>query len=189
MKRLLLIPGLTLAVAIALPAVAAPSRAAITTTQIAAAISDAGMKISAEQVTLLTDVLATTSSPTLTVQSMEPWGDHRMKVRMDCAGSEECLPFFVAVRFDSENTTQPSGEASDRSSIANLQSKLAVNSIVVRAGSPATLLLDGGHVHIRLSVVCLENGMPGQTIRVSSKDRRQTYSAEVVNKEVLRGSL
>jgi flagella basal body P-ring formation protein FlgA len=50
-------------------------------------------------------------------------------------------------------------------------------------------LLDGGHVHIRLSVVCLENGDPGQRIRVESKDPHQTFIAEVVDGGVLRGSL
>jgi flagella basal body P-ring formation protein FlgA len=44
-------------------------------------------------------------------------------------------------------------------------------------------------VHIRIAVVCLENGAPGQTIRVSSKDRRQTYTAKVIDEAVLRASL
>jgi hypothetical protein len=40
---------------------------------------------------------------------------------------------------------------------------------VVRAGSRAILLLDGGHVHVRLNVVCLENGAAGQRIRVEAR--------------------
>ena len=68
-------------------------------------------------------------------------------------------------------------------------SKAVSNSFVVRAGSPAVLLLDSDHVHIRLSVICLENGSTGQKIRVESKDPRQTYVAEVIDGGILRGSL
>jgi flagella basal body P-ring formation protein FlgA len=59
----------------------------------------------------------------------------------------------------------------------------------VRAGSPATLLLEGAHVHISLSVVCLESGAVGQTIRASSPDHRQVYKAQVVRDGVLEGRL
>jgi hypothetical protein len=173
----------------ALPAAAAPGHAAITTTQIAQAISGWGMNVSAQQVTLLTDVVATTSAPALKVESMEPWGDNRMKVRMDCATSQQCLPFFVAVNCNRQNAAQQSAAGLDRPSAAALQPEPASKSFVVRNGSLATLLIDGGHVHIRLLVVCLENGATGQTIRAESKDHQQTYTAQVVDKGVLRGTL
>ena len=51
------------------------------------------------------------------------------------------------------------------------------------------LLLEGNHVHIRLTVICLENGTKGQTIRVASKDRKLTYKAEVIEDSTVRGSL
>jgi hypothetical protein len=185
MTRYRLIPVLALSFAMASPVASAAGRAAITPAQIADAINGAGMKISAEQVTLLTDVVAATGSPTLTVESMEPWGDHRMKVRLDCATPEECLPFFVAVSLSNETTATPAQAALNQF----LAGKQGPKSVVVRAGSPATLLLDGGHVHIRLSVVCLENGAMGQKIRVASKDPRQTYTAQVIDSAVLRGNL
>ena len=62
-------------------------------------------------------------------------------------------------------------------------------SIVIRSGSSATLLLDGGHVHIRIPVTCLENGSTGQTIRATDKDRRRVYKAQVVANGVLQGRL
>jgi hypothetical protein len=173
----------------ALAAAPAPGHTAITAAQIAAAISSAGMPISADQVALLTDVVATTASPALVVESMEPWGERRMKVRLDCAASEQCLPFIVAVRFGQEGASPAAQEASGRSSPGALRAGTDAKAIVVRAGAPATLLLDGVHVHIRIAVVCLENGAPGQTIRVASSDRRQTYMAKVVSESVLRASL
>jgi hypothetical protein len=158
-----LIPVLILSVAMALPAIAAtPGHTTITAEQVAAAINGAGIKVSADQVVLLSDVVAKTSSPALKVESMERWGDRRMRVRMNCAKAEECLPFFVAVSW---------------------------SQAVVRAGSPAVLLIEGDHIHIQIQVVCLENGAPGQTIRASSKDHRQTYTAKVGEDAVLRGKL
>jgi hypothetical protein len=189
MTKYKLISTLTLAAVMALPARAAPDRDPITKAEIADAISCAGMTISAEQVTLLTDVVARTSTPALKVQSMEPWGDHRMRVRLDCVTSEECLPFYVAVRWSQENAVQPVSIASSRSSTEISRGRPDPNSFVVRSGAPAVLLLDGNHVHIQIAVICLENGVTGQTIRVSSKDHRQTYAAEIFDGGVLRGRL
>jgi flagella basal body P-ring formation protein FlgA len=59
----------------------------------------------------------------------------------------------------------------------------------IRSGSAATLLLDGPRIHIQLSVICLESGEPGKTIRVTSKDHKQVYTAEIIDGTLLRGSL
>jgi hypothetical protein len=187
MKSLRSISIFVLSGAMAIAAAPAQQRVPIAPTAIAAAISAAGMPISPEQVTLLTDVTATKASPALTVESMQPWGDRRMKVRMNCAESEQCLPFFVSVH--TGNPSQTADAAASGSSTGAPRSNIDPKNVVVRAGAPATLLLDGIHVHIRIAVVCLENGAPGQTIRVASRDHRQTYVAKVVDQAVLRASL
>jgi hypothetical protein len=186
MTKQLLNSALILSGAVASSAAPAPGHAAITPAQIAAAVSATGMQISAGQVALLSDVVATTASPRLKVESIEPWGDRRMRVRLDCADSEQCLPFYVAVSFNQDGA---SPLASDRSSTGAASGRIDPKSFVVRAGAPATLLLDGVHVHIRVAVICLENGAAGQTIRVTSKDHRQTYVAKVIDEAVLRASL
>jgi len=177
------ISTLILSLAMTLPASAATGLDSITKEQIAAAMSGAGIKVSPDQVTLLTDVVATTTTPGLKVESMERWGADRMRVRLDCAKREDCLPFYVAVRWI-QGGPALSGQADPPPS-----AKTNVTSYIVRAGSAAILLLDGDHVHIRIPVVCLENGATGQTIRVASKDRRLTYTARVVDGSILRGSL
>ena len=53
--------------ALGIPAKAASGREVITTGQIAIAIGDAGLPVSASQITLLTDVVAKTSAPALKV--------------------------------------------------------------------------------------------------------------------------
>jgi Chaperone for flagella basal body P-ring formation len=186
MTRHNFISALILLLAMATPA-AVMAQSAITAGQVAAAMSSAGLNTSAKQIVLLTDVVATTSTPALKVESMEQWGDRGMKARLSCAQPEECLPFFVAIRGSQAQAVPP--YVADHSSAAILRAKSDSNSFVVRAGSRETLMLDGGHVHIQLSVVCLENGAVGQTIRVASLDHKQTYTAEVSSNKLLRGRL
>jgi hypothetical protein len=187
MTRVRFIPSAFLFAVMALPAVAASGRVPITAEQVAAAINGAGMKVSANQVVLLADIMATNSAPRLKVESMERWGDHQIKFRLDCVKTEECLPFFVAVRWSQAESVPP--VFADHSSTAISLAKPGSNSFIVRSGTPAILLLTGDHIHIQLPVVCLENGVVGQTIRAASPDHRQTYRAEVGEDSVLRGRL
>jgi hypothetical protein len=174
-----------------LPAAAATGRDSITAERIAAAICGAGVAVSAKQVTLLTEVVARTNAPVLRVQSMESLGGHRMKVRMDCANIEECVPFYVTIDRNGESSAQPSPITSvqGRTPSRIAQVRTEANAPVMRAGSQAILLLDGDHMQIELPVVCLENGSIGQTIWVASRDRRQTYTAQVFDAVTLRGRL
>ncbi len=216
MTRYQWITVLLLSFSLVLPAVAAPGRNVITTAQVAAAISDMGMTVSAQQITLLSDAATRASVPSLKVQSMEPWGDLRMKVRMGCASLDQCLPFYVAVSRNppsATNTVSLVSTSSPVSPVLPLSADAArplsatppatrpatplatplvtpqATNVVVKSGSSAVLLLDSNHVHIQLVVVCLENGSVGQTIRVASKDRRQKYTAEVCDGGVLKGRL
>jgi hypothetical protein len=189
MKRLNCIVVASLLAAMELSAMAAPERALITADQVAAAISASAMVVSPEQVTLLTEVVSKSNAPTLNVESIEPWGSHRIKVRLGCSDKDECLPFYVAVHFDNQSGGQPSAAHSLESSSLYSRPSQSSQAYLVRAGSRAVLLIDGGHVHVRLNVVCLENGTAGQTIRVECKDPRKTYIAKVVHDGVLRGSL
>jgi flagella basal body P-ring formation protein FlgA len=50
-------------------------------------------------------------------------------------------------------------------------------------------MLDSERVHIRLSVICLQNGAPGQMIRVTGKDRKLVFTAQVIDGGLLKGRL
>ncbi len=179
------------ALAMVLPASAATGHHVITAGQIAAAISGAGVNVSAKQITLLTEILARSGAPVLRVQSMEPLGDHRMRVRLACADIEECVPFYVAMDGNGESPARPRSipPALGRAPAHMARVGTEADPPTMRAGSPATLLLEGDHMQIQLHVVCLENGSIGQTIRVASKDRKQIYTAQVFDGGILRGSL
>ncbi|MGA8939015.1 MAG: hypothetical protein WB439_07615 [Acidobacteriaceae bacterium] len=171
-----------------LPATAMPGREDITSSEVASAIGAAGLRVLPMQVTLLSDVYAKTNVPTLKVESMEPWGIHRLRVRLDCARQQECLPFYVAVGLirtqDVRTVTQTFEHASPRPE----RDTQARAQAVMRAGTAAVLLLEGTHIRIQLAVTCLEGGNVGQAIRVVDKGRH-TYLAQICSDGFLRGKL
>lgn len=168
---------------------AASDREVITTSQIATAIRAAGLQVSAEQVTLLSDVVAKTRTPVLSVESISPWEGNLARVRLNCVSSEECLPFVVTMRRHPTNEVQRVSVASDLSASPRSLTEVPRSKVVVHIGSSAVLLLDGGHVHIQLAVICLENGSVGQIIRVTGRAHERTYIAEVCSDGLLRGTL
>jgi hypothetical protein len=157
--------------------------------RVAAAIRDAGVNVSTEQVALLSDVVARTRAPVLRVESFGAWEGDLAAVRLECLASDECLPFVVTVRRSGTKNTEGVSVASNPQSLRRSPTDTPKSNLIVRIGSAAVLLLDGGHVHIQLVVICLENGAVGQTIRVTGKGREHTYMAVVGSDGLLRGTL
>ncbi|HUN84056.1 MAG TPA: hypothetical protein VMU48_06740 [Terracidiphilus sp.] len=181
--------GWVLLVFTALPTFAASRRFPIRTELIASALTGIGIQVLPEQVVLLTDVVATTSAPRLTVRSMEKSSDHRIIIRLECDVQEECLPFFVSIRPEDGNDPQQSSVKAGMPLLSAPAFNSRSKTVAIRSGSPAILLLDGDRVHIQISVICLESGARGQRIRVTSPDHRQTYTAEVIDGTLLKGKL
>lgn len=183
MRRIANLLWIVLAAA-TLPALAAPGRFAITTERIAQAVSSSGMQISPDQVSLFTGVVASVANPELKVQSIDRAGTQGVIARIACADSQQCLPFLVALHVKDSDVAEA---AVARSTPANSTFRPAA--FVVRQGATTALLLDGAHVHISLSVICLENGAPGQMIRATSLDRNQVFMVRVAGDGTLRGRL
>lgn len=171
------------------PAFAAPEHYAISAEQVAATVSRTGMQVSPAQVTLLTDVVATKEFPVLKVRTIERWSNERMMARLECENQHECLPFVVGLRVIQGAAAASPAVLPQGAMLFNSESRPSPKDFVVRSGSVATLMLDSDRVHIRLSVICLESGVPGQTIRVTGKDRKLVYRAEVIDGSLLRGRL
>lgn len=184
MKRTLLLLLVAVAAGASRPAAAA-SHAGITPAEIAAAVNRFGIPVAPEQVVLLSDVQAATAHPQLRVESVQRWGGAQVMARLSCADAGECVPFFVGLRLNAEGQTQ----VAMNTAVAPNAERSAAHATLVHAGVPATLYLDGDHVHIRLTVICLENGVLGQTIRATDKERRMVYQAQVADSGVLKGRL
>ena len=186
MKRFWEISKWLLLAALGVPGWAASGHYAIRAESVASAMNGMGMQIVPEQVMLMSDVVATSLSPKLRVRSVDKWGDHRLMVRLECVNPQECVPFMVGLQLgkggDAENAASSLQSATGTT-------RPSLKSYVVRAGAQTTLMLDGERVHIRIPVVCMENGIPGQKVRVRSSDRKQVYTAEVVDATLLKGRL
>jgi len=170
----------------ALPVMAAtPGRYPISTGNVAATISASGIAVSPEQITFLTDVVATRPAPALKLRSVEKIGSERLSARMECIESDECLPFFVAIQTGRESEQQIAAIGAGYS----LTGPAPRAAAVVKAGTMVNLFLDGEHIHIRIPVTCLGSGAPGQTIRVQDKSDRLIYTAQVVDGSAVRGRL
>jgi hypothetical protein len=166
---------------------------ALTTRQVAQALSSSGIRIAEPQVSLLARVVATDPNPALDILSVEPldvqaaakYPEARSRVKMACHQAGICLPFYVVVRFP-EGTNELEGGASGASTGSEfLRSK---GLITIRAGAHATMRMDDGRSHIQVAVISLENGIAGHKIRVASPDHKHIYVAEVVGANLLKRS-
>ncbi len=192
LKRFASILVLTLSTTAAVPAVAQSGHYPVTVDRVVAAMNNMGLEIAPGQVSLLSNPVASIPGPRLTVRSIERWNDARMMVRMECEDPQECVPFFVGVRTKTANTATAAVSVMDRPAPPVTPSGSRSSSYtppVLRAGATATLLLEGNHIHIRLSVICLDGGSPGQTIHVTDPDRREVYTAQIIDGVTLEGRL
>ncbi len=170
-------------------------RFALTAGQVARALSSSGIQTREEQVSLLTRVVATESSPALDVLSVERLAkqlgaEHastRSRVRLACHLPGKCLPFYAIVSglepLAGLATAAPSAFAGTNKPVSKANME-----ITMRAGTHATLVMDDNRSHIQVAVISLENGIAGHTIHVASPDHKQIYLGEVVNANLLRGS-
>jgi len=178
MKRSTTIFACAVFVAASLPLAEAAGRSAITAEQVAAALNQRGLPVSADQLTLLSNAVANSANPELEVKTIERLDDRRAAVRLECTSQQQCLPFVVTVRLDRGVEEIPEATTHNQP-----------KAIVVHDGSLATLHLDGTHVHISLTVICLDNGSIGQTVRATSIDRHKVYMVRVAENGLLEGSL
>jgi hypothetical protein len=160
----------------------------LTTAQVAGAVSLSGMPTDAQHVSLLTRVVATEPEPVLDVLSVETLGkrpldehsDVRLRVKLACHVTRECLPFYAIV-------SSAVGPANILSAPGSPMWNPHIE-ITMKAGTHATLMMDDQRSHIQVAVVSLENGIVGHRIHVASPDHKRTYVGEVVNEHLLRGS-
>lgn len=163
----------------------------LTAAQVAQALSAQGTPTTEKQVSLLAKVVATKGNPALDIVSVEPLGKGqiaqppRSRVKLACRLPGECLPFYAIVS-SPEATTSPKNIAPSTSTFAKKRVPLA--DVTMRIGTHATLVMDDHRVHIQVAVITLENGMAGDTIRVTSPDHKQAYFGKVVNANLLKGS-
>lgn len=172
-------------------------RFSVTSEQVVAAIQQHAWPVEGVRVTLPAAITAAVADPRLGVETASMLTAHEARLRIVCRVQAACLPFFATAVWP--DGAGPVSLSSDRNT-ASAARKLLPSAepagaadegspARIRAGSPVTLLLEGERIHIRLQAVCVQGGATGDRVRVTSRDRKQTYVAEIVTPTLLRGSL
>jgi len=153
-------------------------------------------------------ITALSAEPELEVQSVALVDTHEIRLRMSCRNSAECLPFFATATYPEavdekalvvkhEQPAAALAAVEQRSPLSSLAHAGTVaagldaagETPILKAGSPAMLEIDSDRIHIRLGVICLAEGAAGEKIRVTTRDHKQTYVAQIVTPTQLKGSL
>ncbi len=163
-------------------------RFTINAVAIAAAVSDAGLNISPEQVRLPLQLTAGSQNPALRVSGAELLADNRLHVRLSCNEPGSCLPFFVVLSFHDKTAALTAFSALNSSFSSELPIRHA-SGPALHAGDRTVLLMEDEHMRISLPVVSIDSGRIGSEIRVSSLDRKKTYQGTVLSAQVVKGRL
>ena len=171
------------------------SRFLLTVHLVAQTLTDNGIQVADDQVSLLAKVVASEPTPLLEVLSVKPLGDRSSGkhsesgslVKVGCRVAGTCLPFYSLVSkpvatFDSVAAAR--GIASDGGSATRKPRA----KIMMRQGTHATLVMNDSRMQVQVAVISLENGIAGHKIRVESPDHKQIYVAEVVSANLLKRS-
>ena len=164
----------------------------ITQEAVVASLGEAGMLVPASGVQLPASLSATVPHPTLVVEKREPAGAHRERIRLSCAESHGCLPFYALIPFSSESGGVASLQGA-RGFTPQESSSLAPSSKVttaqLRPGDRATLLLANHFMRISIPVILIDTGRSGSEVRVASLDRKQTYRGLLSTDGTVHGDL
>lgn len=171
------------------------SRFPLTAHQVAQTLTDNGIQVADDQVSLLAKVVASEPSPLLDILSVQPLGvrssgkhsESGSLVKLGCRAAGICLPFYSIVSKPVaalDNVPAARGIASDGGSAA-IRSRAR---IIMRQGTHATLVMNDSRMQVQVAVISLENGAAGHKIRVESPDHKQIYVAEVVSANLLKRS-
>lgn len=150
--------------------------------KITGALMVAGFSTDANQIDVLSGVTTTETANIYVARATRGPGD-LIKVKLRCHDNRECLPFYVLVHGIDETSLTLSSLGLAPPIKASPPKNL------MRGGEHATLILETPDSRMSLPVICLQSGVLGQEIRVTSLDHRQFYDAKIVAVGLLKGNL
>ena len=181
----------------------------VTSAQIVSAMQNREMSTSNVQVRLPGPITSLVADPALEIQSVSQINSHEMRLRVACLERTDCLPFFVVVTsadgqgsssLPVKSAPQPVSTEHSAPLVKSASEALPPHEVssksitsgeppILRSGAPATLGFDGERLHVRVGVICLQSGAAGDKIRVTTRDHKQIYVAEIVDPTLLKGTL
>jgi len=182
LNKLVRLVVLLLMPVVAVGATIGQARVAISPERVADAIASAGLAADRTQVEFLSDVSGSTDPLGLRVVGISHTTSGIVSVKLRCRENRECLPFYVLLH----NSTSA---AASSKAFAGRPVSATGSAPDIRVGDRATLILENADLRIRIPVICMQNGVRGQRIRVASKGRPGSFEGEVIGGGVLKGSL
>ena len=153
----------------------------LTARPIVEALHNAGVKANAGEIEFVGSVPASDTDAVLRVTGFRTLSTGTIWVRLVCRRPQDCLPFFILLH-PAEKGIVPSLSVLPDSKTQSASIQKARTPCLVRAGSRATLLLKSGPASIRTSVICLESGERGASIRVRNLATKRVLAAQVVDR-------
>jgi hypothetical protein len=153
------------------------SRPTISREQIVSVLDSSGIRVTPDQMELLSSVTAAQAKPRLKVVDVDVLDGDSDKVLLRCVQPNTCLPFYVLLHWGhpaDKKSTSP-GRLNAGTTPSNSQPE----NILVRSGKAAVLVFESDFLRMTLPVMCLQNGGLGQQVRVLNKETRKTYWARV----------
>jgi hypothetical protein len=167
-----------------LGAQAAHGRVPVSSQQVVQALKSAGVDASPSQVRLLANVTSNEGA-TLRVKNMKGLSNGIL-AEVVCRNPSQCIPFYAVIHFDDAHSDEAA--AFVKSAVFRPAAAPETPPLIAR-GQAVTLLIQDSDFRIVLPAVCLENGVSGQIIRVTSPDRKRIYTAEVISNKLVRSTL
>ena len=184
----------------------------VTAAQIIGAMQARQLPTQGAEIKIAARITASIEYPQLDIQSVALVSPREIRLRMSCRNHAQCLSFFAVASYPHmvsaemlptklelpPETLKPA--SSDQTapvptvdvitkSTPQAKDSATPGGPTLRIGSPAMLQMDGDRVHILIEVICLENGSAGDKIRVTTRDHKQSYVAQIVSPTLLKGSL
>jgi hypothetical protein len=161
-------------------------RAPISQERVSCALAAAHLVVRDSQIQMLSETISRTATSQLKVTRIEKWNDASALVRIRCAKSSECMPFYVVVHW-------PMSTDRDLALAPPTNNKGPIfvdahHEPLVRAGDQAVLITNTSKFHATTPIICLQTGSQGQKVRVATLNRKKIAMAEVIDTGVLKGS-
>ena len=186
------------------------ARSPVTNAQVVLALQGAQIPVEGVEIKMAAAISSSSPNAELEITGLSPVNSRTMRLRLDCKHHGQCIPFYASVAWPDKvpsdlDQALKSGKLAKANNTIKREptgdTRKAQESIIIvgrtpeqfvsamKSGHPATLLIEDGRIHIRLQVICLQSGITGDKVRVTTSDHKQSYLAEVIAPNLLRGSL
>lgn len=158
----------------------------ISESTVASSLSERGIAIAPNQVTLPMPLTATTPLPHLEVRAIQKLSQGEFRLQLRCHQVGECMSFVALVH--APNLERSLAKVTPDVSKMN-HATSANDEVHVRPGEQVVLVLKDRHMTIQLPAIARDGASAGGSVHVSIRDHNKIFNAVVVDSGVVEGAL